>query len=150
MEINYLFVYGRLREFYADKDNFDVDSLITLPVQTRGALYDYKGEAVLIDDENNWVYGNLLTATDINIMLRHTDSFMEFNDEDYANSKYIRMSKDVEIDIGMTSEVLRAWCYVYPSTRKGILDKSAIKIEHGDWFKYKEELDEKSGKNDKK
>lgn len=147
MEINYLFVYGRLREFYADKDNFDIDSLITIPVKTKGSLYDYKSEAVLIEEnQDNCVYGNLLTATDIDIMLRHTDSFMDFNDDDYANSKYIRMSKDVEIEIGMTTEILRAWCYVYPSTRKGILEKEAIKISYGDWFKYKEELDKKSGK----
>jgi len=65
MKIDFLFVYGKLREFYTQEETFDIESLATIPVYTTGILYDLKGEAVLIDDDGSKVYGNLVSSTDL-------------------------------------------------------------------------------------
>lgn len=141
-EINFLFVYGRLREHYASEDDKDVNSLITIPVKTSGKLYDYYGDAVMIEDKEGIVYGNLILATDMKILLRHTDSYMEFNDKDYENSRFIRSIKDIELTT--LGEKIKAWCYLFPSTRKRELEKNGTLIPTGEWRDYKKKsLEEK-------
>lgn len=146
LEIDFLFVYGRLREYYLiEEDNSDVESFITLPARTTGRLYNYDDEAVLIEDKNSYVCGNLIAASDMNTLLRHTDSFMEFNEEDYENSKFIRGIKEIEIET--LGEKIKAWCYVYPTTRKGELEENGEYISGGDWIEYRKL---KKESNDKK
>ncbi len=145
MNIDFIFIYGKLRNYYIDETLFEVKSLVTLPVKTSGKLYEYKGNAVLIKDDENKVYGNLLVSTNIKQLLRHTDLFMDFDENDYANSNYIRVVKTTYVE-GLEEEV-KAWCYVYPSSRKEVLDKYGIKIKNGDWIKY---LENKEKVNDKK
>lgn len=145
MNVDFIFVYGKLRNYYIDETLFDIKSLVTLPVKTSGKLYEYKGNAVLIKDDENKVYGNLLVSTNIDQLLRHTDLFMEFNENDYANSKYIRVVKSAYVE-GLEEEV-RAWCYIYPSSRKEVLEKNGIIIENGDWMEY---IENKEKENDKK
>lgn len=145
MSIDYIFVYGKLRNYYIDESLFEIKSLVTLPVQTSGKLYEYNENAVLIKDEKKKVYGNLLVSTNIDQLLRHTDLFMEFNENDYANSKYIRVVKNIYVE-ELEKEV-RAWCYVYPSSRREILDKNGKIIENGNWMEY---LKVQEKENDKK
>lgn len=144
MDVNFLFVYGKLREFYADEETFEIESLITLPAKTTGLLYEYDDNAVLVEDTNQYVYGNLVSATDIDVLLRHTDAFMEFDEEDYENSKYVRGIKEVEVEI--LGEKLKVWCYVFPNTRRHELNQNGKLIESGDWFKYRRSLDHKGRK----
>lgn len=136
MEINFLFVYGKLRELYIDKDNLEIESLVTFPVKTKGGLYNYDDDAVLFDSEDGFVYGNLLVASDIEKLLRRTDFFMEFNEEDYSNSKYVRINKKVFVDT--TNEEIDAWMYIFPTSRKTLIAPKSDFIENGDWLKYKE------------
>lgn len=135
IEINFLFVYGKLREYYSKLEDADVNSLITIPVKTTGKMYDYDGDAVLIEDKEGVVYGTLILATDMNRLIRNTDSFMGFNENDYGNSRFVRGIKDIEIE--NLGETIKAWCYVYPSTRKGELEKNGKLIACGDWVEYK-------------
>ena len=79
MENMFLFVYGRLREFYSKEKLEDVKSMITSKAETKGLLFDYNGDAVMIEDVDHTVYGNLIVASDMNLLLRHTDNFMGFN-----------------------------------------------------------------------
>ena len=134
----FLFVYGRFREFYSKEDIRDVKSLISSPAHTSGVLYEYGDDAVVIDDimENRVVHGNLIVASDMKMLLRHTDSFMEFNEESYETSKYIRVIKEVHVD--GNSEPIKAWCYIFPSSRKYELDTKGKVIEEGDWLLHKE------------
>lgn len=134
----FLFVYGRLREFYSKEDIRDVKSLISSPAHTLGVLYEYGDDAVVIDDimENRVVHGNLIVASDMKMLLRHTDSFMEFNEDSYETSKYIRVIKEVRVE--GNSEPLKAWCYIFPSSRKYELDTKGKVIEEGDWLLHKE------------
>ena len=140
----FLFVYGRLREFYSKEDITDIKSLITSPAHISGVLYEYGDDAVVIDDilENRVVHGNLIVASDMNMLLRHTDSFMEFNEDSYETSKYIRVIKEVHVD--GNSEPIKAWCYIFPSSRKYELDTKGKLIEEGDWLIYKENMAKKS------
>ena len=77
MENMFLFVYGRLREFYSKEKLEDVKSMITSKAETKGLLFDYNGDAVMIEDVDHTVYGNLIVASDMNLLLRHTDNFFE-------------------------------------------------------------------------
>ncbi len=140
-EAMFLFVYGRLREFYSREDISDVKSLISSPAHTTGVLYEYGDDAVVIDDtiENKVVYGNLIVASDMRILLRHTDSFMDFDEESYETSKYIRVIKEVYIE--GSGETIRAWCYIFPSSRKYELEKNGKIIEEGDWVLHKAEIE---------
>ncbi|BDU50747.1 gamma-glutamylcyclotransferase [Haliovirga abyssi] len=136
MEINFLFVYGKLRELYIDKENLEIESLITLPVKTKGELYSYDDSAVLFDSEDGFVYGNLLVASDIDKLLRRTDFVMEFNENDYSNSKYVRINKKVFID--STNEEIDAWMYIFPTSRKTDIAPKSEFVKEEDWLKYKE------------
>lgn len=135
MEINFIFVYGKLREYYTTEEIFDVESLISYPVTTSGLLYDYKGEAVLIENKDNIVFGNLLVANRMEILLRKTDNFMGFDEENYENSKYIRGIKKINAET--LGGGVNAWCYFFPTTRKDILDKEGQIVECGNWLDYK-------------
>ncbi|MGM0508251.1 MAG: gamma-glutamylcyclotransferase family protein [Fusobacteriota bacterium] len=140
MDGDFIFVYGKLREAYSDKSLFGIDSLVTLPVETTGKLYEYQKNAVLIKDDNNKVFGNLLSASNMKKILRHTDSFMGFDEEDYPNSRYVRVVKKVFIP--QTGDELKVWCYIFPSSRLELLEKEGKVIESGDWFQYLEEKKE--------
>ena len=135
MDINFIFVYGKLREFYTNEEIFDVESLISYPVTTSGLLYDYHGDAILIEDKDSRVFGNLLVATDIDKLLRKTDQFMEFDEEDYEHSRYIRGIKKIDTDI--LGGGVSAWCYLYPTSHKILLDRDAKLITSGNWLEYK-------------
>lgn len=151
MKIDFLFVYGKLREFYTQEETFDVESLVTRPVYTLGLLFDMKGEAVLIDDMENKVYGNLVSSTNMDLLIRHTDSFMEFDEEDFSHSRYVRVVKEVYNEI--ENEKMRVWCYVMPSSRKDVIEKNSKLVENGDWLEYlkqKKLEEDKSDEDDKK
>jgi gamma-glutamylcyclotransferase (GGCT)/AIG2-like uncharacterized protein YtfP len=141
LNIEFLFVYGKLREYYAVEEHADVESFITLPAKTTGKMYEYDGDAVVIEDKNGFVYGNLISSTNIDILLRHTDNFMEFNENNYENSRYIRGIKEIEIET--LGEKIKAWCYVFPTSRKSELDKNGCEVQSGDWLEYKRSLENK-------
>lgn len=134
MKIDFLFVYGKLREFYTQEETFDIESLATIPVYTTGILYDLKGEAVLIDDDGSKVYGNLVSSTDLDILLRHTDAFMEYDEHDFSKNKYVRVVKKVIIESLDTT--IKVWCYVVPTSRKDDIEKKAKLVANGDWLEY--------------
>ena len=69
MENMFLFVYGRLREFYSKEKLEDVKSMITSKAETKGLLFDYNGDAVMIEDVDHTVYGNLIIIKFNNIKI---------------------------------------------------------------------------------
>ncbi len=150
MKIDFLFVYGKLREYYADEANFDVESMVTAIARTNGTLYDLKGEAILIDSDEAFVYGNLVASTALDTLLRHTDAFMGFCEDDISNSRYIRVVKTAEIK--SFDKKVKVWCYIMPSSRINDMEQTAKKIETGDWVQYlkEKELEKLSDKNDEK
>ena len=134
MENIFLFVYGRLREFYSKEKLEDVKSMITSKAETKGLLFDYNGDAVMIEDVDHTVYGNLIVASDMNLLLRHTDNFMGFNEENYEESNYVRVIREIFVE--GTTESIKAWCYIYPTSRRYDLETKGKVIDSGDWVCY--------------
>ena len=152
MKLDFLFVYGKLREHYTFEDTFDVLSLITIPVSTTGKLYDLDDEAILFEDESSTVYGNLLSSTNLKTLLRHTDAYMGYNENDTENSRYVRVVKKVTVET--LGEEINVWCYIIPSSRRYNIEKKGILVENGDWLKYIKEkklkkLDDKTNLDSK-
>ncbi len=136
--MEYIFVYNKLREYSFYDDFVGVDSPLGKIAKTKGKLFLHRGEGKMILDNENYIYGSLMIASDISKLLRKLDHYMEHIEGDYENSKTMRGQVEVEVE----GEIKKAWCYVYPLSKEYIFKREGVEIAIGDYLKYMKEIEE--------
>jgi gamma-glutamylcyclotransferase (GGCT)/AIG2-like uncharacterized protein YtfP len=129
----YFFFYGTLRRGYPNFKKYASDALTIQEARTLGELYylPEQGYPALLSGSTGYVYGEAMTFPDPQKALKRFDKLEEYWENNPAKSYYLRILKDVEI-LGTTKSI-EAWCYVFPESRRGELERTGIKIPDGHW-----------------
>jgi len=130
--IPYFFFYGTLRWGQRNFRKYASDALTIQEARTLGELYRLPpGYPALLPSSKGYVYGEVMTFPDTQKVLKRFDELEEYREEDPEGSLYLRVLKDVEILA--TGEQLKAWCYIFPKSRRWELEKRGVKIASGYW-----------------
>jgi gamma-glutamylcyclotransferase (GGCT)/AIG2-like uncharacterized protein YtfP len=132
LESHYFFFYGSLRRGGPNFKRYAYDALTIWEAKTLGELYHLpQGYPALLPSSTGYVYGEVMTFPDPRKTLERLDELEGYNEKDPEGSYYLRILKDVEILA--TGERLKAWCYVFPESRRKELEKTAIRLPTGYW-----------------
>lgn len=129
---SYFFFYGTLRQGCSNFKKYVSDALTIQEARTPGELYHLpQGYPALLPSPTGYVYGEVMTFPDVPKTLKRLDELEEYLETDPERSYYLRVLKEVEILV--TGERLKAWCYVFPESRREELEREGIKIVSGYW-----------------
>lgn len=126
-----VFVYGTLRQGFANHARFCFDVLEVIPASTAGRLYDLPyGFPAMVPADDGRVIGEVLVFPDPVAALRRLDHLEGFRAE--GPRHYDRIDVTARLWVGHQS--VRSWCYVYPSSRIELLKSDARIVETGNWL----------------
>ncbi len=134
-----LFVYGTLLELLNEHgDYLRKNSTFVAKGQMKGALYDEGDYPCAVHDpgSSEWVYGSIYRIHHPVNTFRVLDLYEGLGTEDTAQEEFIRCIADISTSFA----ILKCWVYLYNLPLLNL-----IRIESGDYLKYKNPLNDHSG-----